>query len=66
MVQITIPASTGKPASAVRVVVEVEGRTLRLAHARDPFEARRIAAEWSRKYFGANPGRVMSFARGTE
>ena len=66
MVHITAPASTGKPASAVRVVVGVDGDTLRLAHAPDAFAARRIAAEWSRGYFGANPGRVMSFERGTE
>ena len=66
MVHITTPASTGKPASAVRVVVEVEGRKLRLQHAPDAFAARRIATEWSRGYFGANPGRVIVFTRGIE
>ena len=66
MVFISAPAGSAVPQPVERVVCRTDGDELRLMHALDAFEARRIAAEWSRGYFGANPGRVIVFTRGTE
>ena len=66
MVFISAPAGSAVPQPMERVVCRADGDELRLVHALDAFDARRIAAEWSRGFFGANPGRVISFERGTE
>ena len=59
---ISIPASTATPPTTVRVVSQTDGESLRIVHAQDAIEARRIAGEWARRFYSTKTaGRVLTF-----